>query len=235
MKFSNKLVKAKFIKRYKRFFSEHMLQNGTKVVAHCANTGAMMGINIKGITSWLLKNNDPKRKLKWSWELCQIDSTFIGVNTHNPNKIIEESLKNKNIKELQNYLSFKREVKYGENSKIDFLLKHITQKDCYVEIKNVHLSREKNIAEFPDSITARGKKHMKELANIKMQGYRAIIIYLIQRNDCKYFKIAKDIDQEYYKEFCKAKNLGLEVICIDTILNEKEIKLGKKLKFIKKK
>ena len=121
MKFSNKLVKAKFIKRYKRFFSEHMLEDGTTVVAHCANTGAMMGINIEGITTWLLKNNNPKRKLKWSWELCQIDSTLIGVNTHNPNKIIEEALKNKNITELKNYLSFKREVKYGVN----YLLKYM--------------------------------------------------------------------------------------------------------------
>ena len=232
MIFSDKLVKAKFIKRYKRFFSEHVLEDGTKVIAHCANTGAMMGLNQEGITSWLQKNNDPKRKLKWSWELCQINSTFIGVNTHNPNKIVEEALKSNKIPQLKNYISFKREVKYGDNSKIDFLLKYSIEKDCYLEIKNVHLSRKSYLAEFPDSITARGKKHMNELSKVKEKGYRAVILYLIQRNDCKNFKIAKDIDKEYYVEFCKAVNAGVEVICVDTLLNENEISFGKQIKLL---
>ena len=233
MKFSNKLVKAKFIKRYKRFFSDHILEDGKKVTAHCANTGAMMGLNKEGIITWLLKNDDPKRKLKWSWELCQINNTFIGVNTHNPNKIIEEALNNKNIAQFNEYSSFKREVKYGENSKIDFLLISPKNNQCYLEVKNVHLSRENNLAEFPDSVTSRGKKHMTELANIKKKGHRAVILYLIQRNDCNKFKIAKDIDKEYYIEFCKALNIGVEVICIDTILNQYEITIGKQLKLIK--
>jgi len=230
MEFTNKLVKAKFIKRYKRFFSDHILENGKIVIAHCANTGAMTGVNIKGMTTWLLKNNDPKRKLKWSWELCQINSTFIGINTHNPNKIIEEAIINKNIAKLKGYSSYKREVKYGENSKIDFLLTHPKKSDCYLEIKNVHLSRKKNIAEFPDAVTSRGKKHMQELTKVKLSGKRAIILYLIQRNDCKYFKIAKDIDNEYYEEFCNAINLGVEVICIDTILSKTKIVIGKPVK-----
>ncbi len=233
MKFANKLVKAKFIKRYKRFFSDHILENGKKVVAHCANTGAMTGVNITGMTTWLLENNNPKRKLKWSWELCQINSTLIGVNTHNPNKIIEEAIINKNIAKLKDYSSYKREVKYGENSKIDFLLTHRKKSDCYLEIKNVHLSRKKNIAEFPDAITARGKKHMQELSKVKLSGKRAVILYLIQRNDCKYFKIAKDIDIEYYEEFYNAINLGVEVICIDTILSKNKIVIGKPIKLLK--
>ena len=232
MKFSNKLVKAKFIKRYKRFFSEHILEDGTTVIAHCANTGAMKGLNKEGITSWLLKNDNPKRKLKWSWELCQINKTYIGINTHNPNRIIEEALKNKTINQLKDYSSFKREVKYGENSKIDFLLNHSKNRDCYLEIKNVHLSRKNKLAEFPDSVTERGKKHMTELAKIKQKGYRAVILYLIQRNDCDKFGIAKDIDSEYYIEFCKAIKIGVEVICVDTILNQNEIKIGKQLKFV---
>ncbi len=232
MIFSNKLVKAKFIKRYKRFFSDHILEDGQKVVAHCANTGAMLGLNEEGITTWLLRNNDPNRKLKWSWELCQNNSTFIGVNTHNPNKIIEEALNKNMIPQLENFISFKREVRYGDNSKIDFLINYSNKPDCYLEIKNVHLSRKKNIAEFPDSITSRGKKHMSELSKMKKKGYRAVILYLIQRNDCKHFKIAEDIDIEYYKEFNKALKLGVEVICIDTILNEKEISIGKQINLI---
>ena len=232
MIFSNKLVKAKFLKRYKRFFSDHILEDGQKVVAHCANTGAMLGLNEEGITTWLLRNNDPNRKLKWSWELCQNNSTFIGVNTHNPNKIIEEALNKNMIPQLENFISFKREVRYGDNSKIDFLINYSNKPDCYLEIKNVHLSRKKNIAEFPDSITSRGKKHMSELSKMKKKGYRAVILYLIQRNDCKHFKIAEDIDIEYYKEFNKALKLGVEVICIDTILNEKEISIGKQINLI---
>ena len=163
MDFSSKLVKAKFIKRYKRFFSDHILEDGSLVTAHCANTGAMLGVNKEGVTSWLSKSNDPKRKLKWSWELVQIDKTIIGINTHNPNKIVQEAIQNNKIKELIDYSSLKREVKYGTNSKIDILLQDDSKKDCYVEVKNVHLSREKGLAEFPDAITTRGAKHINEL------------------------------------------------------------------------
>ena len=234
MKFSNPLFKAKFVKRYKRFFSDHILEDGTLVTAHCANTGAMTGVSIKGIISWLSKSNNPKRKLKWSWELAQEKQTIIGVNTHNPNKIIQEAITDNKIKTLLNYEILKREVKYGSNSKIDILLKDSKKSDCYIEIKNVHLSRTKGIAEFPDAVTTRGTKHLKELSLVCNSGYRAVMIYLIQRNDCKFFKIADDIDKIYANEFKKAVKAGVEVICIDTILNTKEITIGKNIKLLNK-
>ena len=232
MKFSNTLIKAKFIKRYKRFFSDHILENGQVVTAHCPNTGAMTGVAKEGITSWLSESNDPKRKLKWTWELTQENDTIVGVNTHNPNKIIQEAINNKKIKELLNYKILKREVKYGVNSKIDIFLQDENKVNCYVEIKNVHLSREKGLAEFPDGITSRGTKHLKELAIVAKNGDRAVMLYLIQRNDCSYFKIAEDIDIEYGKAFIDALNAGVEVICIDTILNTSEINIGKKIKLL---
>ena len=232
MKFSNNLIKAKFIKRYKRFFSDHILENGQVVTAHCPNTGAMTGVAKEGITSWLSESNDPKRKLKWTWELTQENDIIVGVNTHNPNKIIQEAINNKKIKELLNYKILKREVKYGVNSKIDIFLQDENKVNCYVEIKNVHLSREKGLAEFPDGITSRGTKHLKELANVAKDGDRAVMLYLIQRNDCNYFKIAEDIDIEYGKAFIDALNAGVEVICIDTILNISEINIGKKIKLL---
>ena len=232
MKFSNNLIKAKFIKRYKRFFSDHILENGQVVTAHCPNTGAMTGVAKEGITSWLSESNDPKRKLKWTWELTQENNTIVGVNTHNPNKIIQEAINNKEIKELLNYKTLKREVKYGVNSKIDIFLQDDNKVNCYVEIKNVHLSREKGLAEFPDGITSRGTKHLNELANVAKDGDRAVMLYLIQRNDCNYFKIAEDIDIEYGQAFIDALNAGVEVICIDTILNTSEINIGKKIKLL---
>ena len=232
MDFSSKLVKAKFIKRYKRFFSDHILEDGSLITAHCANTGAMLGVNKEGVTSWLSKSNDPKRKLKWSWELVQIDKTIIGINTHNPNKIVQEAIQNNKIKELIDYSILKREVKYGTNSKIDILLQDDSKKDCYVEIKNVHLSREKGLAEFPDAITTRGAKHLRELSLISKSGLRAVMLYLIQRNDCNFFKIAQDIDTEYAEEFNNALNAGVEVICMDTILSNKAIDIGKNIQLL---
>ena len=232
MKFSNNLIKATFVKRYKRFFSDHILENGQLITAHCPNTGAMTGVAKEGITSWLSQSDDPKRKLKWTWELTQENDIIVGVNTHNPNKIIQEAINNKKIKELLNYKILKREVKYGVNSKIDIFLQDESKVNCYVEVKNVHLSREKGLAEFPDGITSRGTKHLKELANVAKNGDRAVMLYLIQRNDCNYFKIAEDIDIEYGKAFIDALNAGVEVICIDTILNTSEINIGKKIKLL---
>ncbi len=233
MKFSNKLIKAKFVKRYKRFFSDHILEDGKLVTAHCPNTGAMTGVAKEGITSWLSPSNNPKRKLKWTWELTQENNTIVGVNTHSPNKIIQEAINNNEIKELLNYKTLKREVSYGSNSRIDIFLQDEKKIDCYVEIKNVHLSREKGIAEFPDGITSRGAKHLKELAHVAQSGCRAVTLYLIQRNDCNFFKIAVDIDEVYAKEFINALNVGVEVICIDTILNTNGISIGKNIQLLK--
>ncbi|PPR28053.1 MAG: Sugar fermentation stimulation protein A [Alphaproteobacteria bacterium MarineAlpha9_Bin2] len=232
MKFPRPLVKAKFLKRYKRFFSEHVLEDGSRVIAHCPNTGAMTGITDIGITSWLSKRDEPKRKLKWTWELVCKNNIFIGVNTHNPNNIIFEAINNKKILKLAGYSNIRREVKYGENSKIDFLLQSDKKKDCYLEIKNVHLSRSKSLAEFPDSVTERGKKHLLELSNVVISGKRALLLFLIQRDDCRSFRIANDIDPKYFESFKKAIDIGVEVLCISSIINSEEINIGRKVKLL---
>ena len=185
----------------------------------------MTGVAKEGVTSWLSESDNPKRKLKWTWELTQENDTIVGVNTHNPNKIIQEAINNKEIKELLNYKTLKREVKYGVNSKIDIFLQDEKKVDCYVEIKNVHLSR-KNFDDLKNRL--KETKHLKELTIVAQNGGRAVMLYLIQRNDCNYFKIAEDIDIEYGKAFLTALNAGVEVICIDTILNTSGIDIGKK-------
>ena len=232
MKFSRPLVKAKFLKRYKRFFSEHILADGSTIIAHCPNPGAMTGIAEEGITSWLSKRDDPKRKLKWTWELVNKNNNFIGINTHNPNNIIHEAINSNQIVELSGYETIRREVKYGENSRIDILLQSNNKNDCYLEIKNVHLSRYKNMVEFPDSVTERGKKHLLELSKVVESGKRAVLLFLIQRNDCTTFKIANDIDPKYFEAFKKAFYIGVEVICISSIISPEEINIGKRVKLI---
>ena len=230
MKFQKKLIKAKFLKRYKRFFSEHVLEDNTTVIAHCPNPGAMTGIAIAGVTSWLSIQENPKRKLKWTWELVNINNNLIGINTHNPNNIVAEAIKDNKIKEVLGYKTLSREAKYGQNSKIDILLEYENKEDCYLEVKNVHLSRYKEIAEFPDSVTERGKKHLIELSNVVLSGKRAILLFLIQRNDTKLFKIAKDIDPKYFVEFEKALSVGLEVICLSCNITPEEINIGPRVK-----
>ena len=176
MKFSRPLVKAKFLKRYKRFFSDHILENGKKVVAHCANTGAMTGVNIKGMTTWLLENNNPKRKLKWSWELCQINSTLIGINTHLTNKIVLEALNQKRIKNLVKFDNIKTEAKFSDKTRFDFLISNDHEK-CFLEVKNVTLVRKMNTAEFPDAITSRGTKHLMELIDLAEEhGHEGVML-----------------------------------------------------------
>ena len=231
MKFSNNLIKAKFVKRYKRFFSDHILENGQLVTAHCPNTGAMTGVAKEGVTSWLSESDNPKRKLKWTWELTQENDTIVGVNTHNPNKIIQEAINNKEIKELLNYKTLKREVKYGVNSKIDIFLQDENKVNCYVEIKNVHLSREKGLAEFPDGITSRGTKHLNELINATKKGFKSYLLFVIQREDCNKFMIAKDIDPEYSKTLIKAIKHNVKILCYDCKFLSKGIILNNKIKF----
>ena len=231
MKFKKKLLQGTLIKRYKRFFVDIKYQNKT-IIAHCPNPGAMTGVAEKGITSWLSKRDNPKRKLKWTWELVNKNNNFIGINTHNPNNIIHEAINSNQIVELSGYETIRREVKYGENSRIDILLQGNDKEDCYLEIKNVHLSRYKNMVEFPDSVTERGKKHLLELSQVVQSGKRAVLLFLIQRNDCNTFKIANDIDPKYFETFKKAFDTGVEVICISSIISPEAINIGKKVKLL---
>lgn len=228
MRFKKKLIPAFFQKRYKRFFSDHKLLNGNNLIAHCPNTGSMAGLLKKNSTTFLSETSNPKRKLPYTWEIIKIKNIFVGINTHNTNKIIYEALLLRSIKNLT-YDHLKKEVKYGRSSKIDFLLEK-NKKKTWIEVKNVTFSRKEEIAEFPDSITQRGTKQLLEMRDLLIKGDRVIIIYLIQRNDSKYFKLAKDIDENYYNAFYKLKKLGVETLYYRCKINEKSIYIDNKTK-----
>lgn len=217
MQFTDKLVTGRLIQRYKRFLADVELDDGTIVTAHCANPGAMTGLNMPGLEVWLSPNRSPTAKLDWRWELVRVDGHLIGINTARPNAIVEEAIANDRIAELQGYADMRREVRYGENSRIDILLEDTNRPPCYVEVKNVHLRRPEGAhpqaAEFPDSVTKRGAKHLVEMSNMVATSARAVMVYLVQRGDCDHFRIAADIDPAYASGLARAREAGVEAIC----------------------
>ncbi|WP_299662032.1 DNA/RNA nuclease SfsA [uncultured Ruegeria sp.] len=215
MRFETPLVSARLIRRYKRFLADCRLEDGQEVTAHCANPGSMMGLAEPGEKIWLEPNDDPKKKLKYGWRLVDHENGhFTGVDTSIPNKALRAALKAREVPELAAYETVRPEVKYGENSRIDFLLTQPDLPDAYVEVKSVTLSREPGLAEFPDSVTTRGTKHLGELAAMAAQGHRAILLYLVQRTDCDRFALAADIDPTYAAAFEIAQTSGVErMIC----------------------
>jgi len=226
MKFTSSLIKGKLIKRYKRFFTDIEANNKT-LIAHCPNTGSMMGLLDKGNDVWITKHNDPKRKLKFTLEMIKVKKRIIGVNTHRANRIVEHALNNKLIDEFKSIKNVKAEFKYSENTRFDFLCdKKI------LEVKNVTLLRDDNIAEFPDAVTSRGSKHLKMLINSIKKGYRPYVLFLTQIQDINKFKIAKDIDANYYKDYIEAKKAGVNFIAYRCYLSSKEIKIEKKINII---
>jgi len=228
MNFENKLISGLFIKRYKRFFVDIKINNQV-ITAHCPNTGSMYGLLKKGNKVWVSKSNNPNRKLKYTLEIIEDNKVKVGINTHLTNKIVLHALKNNLIKEFKNSLEIKPETKFGKNTRFDFLV--ISKKfKTFVEVKNVTLSREKTKAEFPDAVTTRGLKHINELMNAYKKGYKIFIFYLVQREDCSSFTIAKDIDPVYAKALTKAVKNNLNVICYDCKFSSKGIKLNKKIK-----
>ena len=227
MKFKEPLLQGIFIKRYKRFFVDIKYKNKT-ITAHCPNTGSMMGLLNKNNYVLFSKSDDPNRKLKYTLQVIKNQNTLIGVNTHLTNKIVSEALSNKKIKILKKYNLIQKEVKFSEKTRFDFLVSNDTEK-CFIEVKNVTLSRENKVAEFPDSPTSRGIKHLNDLSIAVLKGYKAYILYVVQRNDCKSFKIATDIDPNYKHAFEKALKNRVKVLCYDCKLTNEEIKLNKKL------
>lgn len=213
MQLPRPLIRATLIRRYKRFLADARLVSGEEITAHVANPGSMLGLNAPGLPIWLSKSDDPKRKLKYSWELAELPvGKLCGVSTNHPNRIVEEALRAGRVTELAAYEGLRREVKYGKNSRIDFLLAQDGLPDAYVEVKNVHLRRDGDWAEFPDAVTARGAKHLEELGDMVEQGFRAVMLYLIQRDDCARFRLAADIDPTYAKAFERARARGVEAI-----------------------
>lgn len=230
MIFNKKLISGEFVKRYKRFFVDVKINNKI-ITAHCPNTGSMMGLLIANNKVWLSKSENPERKLKYTLQIIENKKSMVGVNTHLTNKIVLEALEENSIKELKNLDNIKSEVKFGKNTRFDFLISK-NNKKIFVEVKNVTLSRKKGVAEFPDAVTARGLKHINELINASKRGFETYLLFLIQRNDCNQFKIAQDIDPDYYKLLTKAAKKNLNIICYDCKFSPKGIKLNKNIKFI---
>ena len=230
MKFKTKLEKGKLIKRYKRFFIDAKI-NSKIVTAHCPNTGSMKGLLDEGNEVYLLPNNDPKRKLKYGLEIIKSRKNLVGVNTHMANRIVEHGLKNNLINELKNNDIIKPEVFFNKETRFDFLLEKKGQK-MFVEVKNVTLFRNKDTAEFPDAPTARGTKHLLTLIDAIKKSYKTYIVFLVQIQNMKYFKIAKDIDEEYYNAYLKAKKAGVNFLAYRCDISSKKIFIDKKLKII---
>jgi sugar fermentation stimulation protein A len=227
MKFINDLLHVKFLKRYKRFFVDVIYQN-KKLTVHCPNSGSMLGLLNKNSNAWISESKNPDRKLKFTLEILNDGKSNVGINTILANKIIEEAIINKKVKELKNYKEVKREVKFGDHTRFDFCIDN----RVFIEVKNVTLCRKKKIAEFPDAITSRGLKHLEELQKATKNGYKSYLIFLVQREDCNKFKIAEDIDQDYHKEFIKAKKNGVNFLAYSCKVNTKEIFLDNKIKII---
>ncbi|MEP5728869.1 MAG: DNA/RNA nuclease SfsA [Sulfitobacter sp.] len=224
MRFQTELVPARLIKRYKRFLADCTLEDGREVVAHCANPGSMMGLAEPNSKIWLEPNDDPKKKLKFGWRLVDHENGhFTGVDTSLPNKAVRAALEGREIEALAAYTMVKPEQKYGTNSRIDFLLSGDGLPDAYVEVKSVTLSRTPGLAEFPDSVTARGAKHLGELAEVARAGHRAVLLYLVQRTDCTHVSMADDIDPTYAQAHATATLAGVETLCIGTHITPQEI------------
>ena len=229
MNFENKLLPGKLIKRYKRFFVDIQIKNKI-ITAHCPNTGSMSGLLKKGNKVWLSKSDNPKRKLKYTLQIIENNKSKVGVNTHLTNKIVLYALKNNVLREFDKTIKIQPETKFGSNTRFDFLITKNSFK-AFIEVKNVTLSRISGLAEFPDAVTSRGLKHVNELINASKKGYKVFLLYVIQREDCKSFKIAKDIDPEYFEALSKAVKKKLNILCYDCKFSSKGTKLNKKVKF----
>ena len=227
MRFEQPLVRGTLIQRYKRFLADVRLEDGSLVTATCPNTGSMIGLRDPGQKVWLSVSEKATRKYPHTWELVEADlgkgPTLVGINTSHPNRLVSEAILAGRVKELKGYAELKREQKYGVNSRIDILLSSPQSGLCYVEIKNVHLSRKAGLAEFPDSVTERGVKHLRELSAMVGLGHRAMMVFLVQRSDAKKLSFARDIDATYGEAFDIAKAAGVEAIALRCKISCEEI------------
>ena len=231
MLFKERLLQGTLIKRYKRFFVDIKYKNKT-ITAHCPNSGSMLGLLNEGNNVLFSQSNNPKRKLNYTLQLIEVKKNLVGINTHLTNKIVLETLEKKKIKDLVKFTNIKTEAKFSDKTRFDFLISNNKER-CFLEVKNVTLTRQNNIAEFPDAITSRGTKHLNELVSAKKKGYESYMLYLIQREDCKSFKIAKDIDEEYKIAFDNALKNGVKVLCYDCKITHEEIIINNQIHYEK--
>lgn len=231
MLFPTPLLPGRLVQRYKRFLADVTLDSGETVTATCPNTGSMMGLTTPGSRVWLSTSDSPTRKYRHTWELVEADlgkgPHLVGINTNHPNRIVAEAIEAGRVAPLKGYSGLKREVKYGKNSRIDILLSDSAKPDCYVEIKNVHMMRTHGLAEFPDSVTERGAKHLAEMSDMVREGKRAVMVFLIQRQDATRLTLARDVDAGYGKAFDTALAAGVEAIALRCKLSPEGIAADK--------
>ncbi len=214
MQFDPPLIPARLIRRYKRFLFDAELADGTVVTGSCPNTGSMMGLTTPGSRAWLTQHDSPTRKYRHALELVEADGTLVGINTSRPNRLVEEAIAGGLVGDLASYATLRREQAYGLSSRIDILLEDPARGRAYVEVKNVHLMRRTGLAEFPDSVTARGAKHLDELGDMAGQGHRAVMVFLVQRGDCDRFRLCRDLDPTYSAAFDRATMRGVEAYAL---------------------
>ncbi|MEX5727506.1 sugar fermentation stimulation protein A [Rhodovulum iodosum] len=227
MRFQTPLVRATLVRRYKRFLADARLEDGREVTAHCPNPGAMLGLKAPGTPIWLEPNDDPRRKLNYAWRLAELPGGhWAGIDAGLPNRVVAEALADGRIAEAAGYDSVRPEVKYGQKSRVDFLLTGAGRPDFYLEVKNVHLRRADDWAEFPDSVTARGARHMADLAAMAGAGHRAAVLYLVQRSDCARLRLAADLDPAYATAARAAREAGVEMLCYGTDISPERVTLA---------
>ncbi|MEH6676673.1 DNA/RNA nuclease SfsA [Phenylobacterium sp.] len=227
MDFPQPLKRGQLIQRYKRFLADIALEDGTEITAHCPNPGAMLGLNMPGLPVWVSRSPDPKRKLAHTLELVEVDGGLVGINTMHPNRLVAEALTADAIPELTGYASHRREVKYGQASRIDFLLEAPDRPPCWLEVKNCHLRRTGSLAEFPDCVAARSTKHLRELVAMAAQGDRAVALFVVQRTDCDTFTACHDLDPAFAHGLEAAAEAGVEVLVYGCDISPEGVRIAR--------
>ncbi|MBS0411175.1 MAG: DNA/RNA nuclease SfsA [Proteobacteria bacterium] len=226
------MAHGRLVQRYKRFFADVILDDGQAITAHCPNPGAMLGLNTPGLGAWVSAADGAKRKLPWTLELVEADGALVGINTLHPNRLVAEALAADAIPELSGYAVHRREVRFGEASRVDFLLEHPDRPPCWLEVKNCHLRREGTLAEFPDCVAARSSKHLRELSREVADGARAVQLFVIQRTDCDRFAACADLDPAYAAGLIAASQGGVEVLCYDCDISPEAIRIARRIPWI---
>jgi sugar fermentation stimulation protein A len=223
------LVRGRLVQRYKRFFADIVLDDGQEITAHCPNPGAMLGVNLPGQGAWVSWSDDPKRKLPWTLQLVETGGGLVGVNTMLPNRLVAEALATDAIPELSGYATVRPEVKYAEASRVDFLLTHPDRPPCWLEVKNVHLSRTPGLAEFPDCVAARSTRHLGDLAAQVAAGDRAVALFVVQRMDCESFKACEDLDPAFARGLTQAARAGVEVLVYACDVTTQGVRIARRI------